>query len=134
MMNDLKAKEIMTVDVKTVKKDDTVSDVAKMLIQDKIGGLPVVDEDNKVIGIISETEILKKEKYIEPPRVINFLQGLIFLDDMKNLEKDLKRIAAYKVEDLMTEDNNICEIKVSLSHCREYAVANAMAITRSEDV
>ena len=104
MMNDLKAKEIMTVDVKTVKKDDTVSDVAKMLIQDKIGGLPVVDEDNKVIGIISETDILKKEKYIEPPRVINFLQGLIFLDDMKNLEKDLKRIAAYKVEDLMTED------------------------------
>ena len=96
MMNDLKAKEIMTVDVKTVKKDDTVSDVAKMLIRDKIGGLPVVDEDNKVIGIISETDILKKEKYIEPPRVINFLQGLIFLDDMKNLEKDLKRIAAYK--------------------------------------
>ena len=104
MMNDLKAKEIMTVDVRTVKKDDTVSDVAKMLIQDKIGGLPVVDEDNKVIGIISETDIHKKEKYIEPPRVINFLQGLIFLDDMKNLEKDLKRIAAYKVEDLMTED------------------------------
>lgn len=29
-------------------------------------------------------------------------------------------------------DNKICEIKVSLSHCREYAVANAMAITRSE--
>lgn len=30
-------------------------------------------------------------------------------------------------------DNKICEIKVSLSHCREYAVANAMAITRSEN-
>lgn len=102
MKNSLKAKDIMTTDVKVVKKDATIADVAKMLIHDKIGGLPVVDDDNRVIGIISETDILKKEKYVEPPLAINLLQGIILLDDMKRLEKDLKNIAAYKVEDMMT--------------------------------
>ena len=103
MTNNLKAKDIMTTDVKVVKKDTEITEVAKMLIQEKIGGLPVVDDENRVIGIISETDILKKEKYVEPPQVLNLFQGLIFLDDMKALEKDLKTIAAYKVGDLMTD-------------------------------
>ena len=61
-MNDKKAKDIMTTDVIVAKKGDTISEVANVLISGKIGGLPVVDEDNKVVGIISETDIIKKEK------------------------------------------------------------------------
>ena len=61
-------------------------------------------KNNKVVGIISETDIMKKETDVESPRVLNFLQGLIFLDDIKKLEEDMKKIAAYKVEDLMSKD------------------------------
>ena len=94
----------MTSDVIVAKQSDSVASVAKLLIKEKIGGLPVVNEEYKVVGIISETDILKKEKYVEAPRVVNFLQGLIFLDDVKNIEEDMKKIAAYKVEDLMSKD------------------------------
>lgn len=103
-MNNKTAKDIMTSDVIVAKQSDSVSSVAKLLIKEKIGGLPVVNEEYKVVGIISETDILKKEKYVEAPRVVNFLQGLIFLDDVKNIEEDMKKIAAYKVEDLMSKD------------------------------
>ena len=96
-MNNKTAKDIMTSDVIVAKQSDSVASVAKLLIKEKIGGLPVVNEEYKVVGIISETDILKKEKYVEAPRVVNFLQGLIFLDDVKNIE-------AYKVEDLMSKD------------------------------
>lgn len=99
-----RAKDIMTTDVIVAKKDDNISSVANLLIKEKIGGLPVVDEENKVVGIISETDIIKKEKHIDPPQYINLLQGLIFLDDLKKLEADVKKIAAYKVEDLMSTD------------------------------
>lgn len=101
-MNTKVAKDIMTTDVIVAKKDDSIASVANLLIQEKIGGLPVVDSDNRVVGIISETDILKKEKYIEPPQFVNILQGIIFLDDPKKIEEDIKRVAAYKVEDLMS--------------------------------
>ena len=103
-MKNKTAKDIMTSDVIVANQNDSIASVAKLLITEKIGGLPVVNEENKVVGIISETDILKKEKYIEAPRVVNFLQGLIFLDDVKNIEEDMKKIAAYKVEDLMSKD------------------------------
>jgi len=103
-MKNKTAKDIMTSEVIVANQNDSIASVAKLLIKEKIGGLPVVNEENKVVGIISETDILKKEKYIDYPRVINFLQGLIFLDDVKHIEEDMKKIAAYKVEDLMSKD------------------------------
>lgn len=103
-MNLKKAKDIMTTDVIVARKNDDISSVATLLIKEKIGGLPVVDEDYKVVGIISETDIIKKERYVSAPQYINLLQGLIFLDDFKKLETELKQIAAYKVEDLMSKE------------------------------
>ena len=57
-MNNKTAKDIMTSDVIVAKQSDSVSSVAKLLIKEKIGGLPVVNEEYKVVGIISETDIL----------------------------------------------------------------------------
>ena len=103
-MNDKRAKDIMTTDVIVANKKDIIANVANLLIKEKIGGLPVVDEENKVVGIISETDIMKKESHVDSPRMLNFIQGIIFLDDMKKFEDEMRAIAAYKVEDLMSKD------------------------------
>ena len=84
-MNNKKAKDIMTTDVKVAKQTDTIKSIAKILIHEKIGGLPVVDEDNRVVGIISETDIIKKEKHVAVPEFITFLQGVIYLEDFKKM-------------------------------------------------
>ena len=103
-MNDKRAKDIMTTDVIVANKNDIIANVANLLIKEKIGGLPVVDEENKVVGIISETDIMIKESHVDSPRMLNFIQGIIFLDDMKKFEDEMRAIAAYKVEDLMSKD------------------------------
>ena len=103
-MNDKRAKDIMTTDVIVANKNDIIANVANLLIKEKIGGLPVVDEENKVVGIISETDIMKKESHVDSPGMLNFIQGIIFLDDMKKFEDEMRAIAAYKVEDLMSKD------------------------------
>ena len=103
-MKDKRAKDIMTTDVIVANKNDIIANVANLLIKEKIGGLPVVDEENKVVGIISETDIMKKESHVDSPRMLNFIQGIIFLDDMKKFEDEMRAIAAYKVEDLMSKD------------------------------
>ncbi|MBP3928287.1 MAG: CBS domain-containing protein [Peptostreptococcaceae bacterium] len=103
-MNNKKAKDIMTTDVKVAKQTDTIKSIAKILIHEKIGGLPVVDEDNIVVGIISETDIIKKEKHVAAPEFITFLQGVIYLEDFKKMEKDIQDIAAVQVKDLMSKE------------------------------
>ena len=103
-MNDKRAKDIMTTDVIVANKNDIIANVANLLIKEKIGGLPVVDEENKVVGIISETDIMKKESHVDSPRMLNFIQGIIFLDDMKKFEDEMRAIAAYKVENLITKN------------------------------
>ncbi|MBP3906626.1 MAG: CBS domain-containing protein [Peptostreptococcaceae bacterium] len=103
-MNNKKAKDIMTTDVKVAKQTDTIKSIAKILIHEKIGGLPVVDEDNRVVGIISETDIIKKEKHVAAPEFITFLQGVIYLEDFKKMEKDIQDIASVQVKDLMSKE------------------------------
>ena len=51
-------RDIMTKDVIAVKKDADIHEVAKLISDNRISGLPVVDEENRVIGIITEADIL----------------------------------------------------------------------------
>jgi CBS domain-containing protein len=57
----MKIKNLMTTDVVTVSPDADLKDVATILADYRISGLPVVDGDGKVVGVISEADILSKE-------------------------------------------------------------------------
>ena len=52
--------EIMTTGVKTGKADTPVKEIANTMCFNKISGLPIVDENNKIIGIVSEKDLLKR--------------------------------------------------------------------------
>ena len=100
----MKAKDIMTSDVVVVKQDATIKDIAEIFLKNRIGGVPVVDDENKIVGIISETDIIQKEKNVNVPSFINILQGYIFFDSFKEVEDDIRKIAAYKASDIMSKD------------------------------
>ena len=76
-MNEKRAKDIMTTDVIVANKNDIIANVANLLIREKIGGLPVVDEENKVVGIISETDIIKKESHCR--KIILVMRFLFYM-------------------------------------------------------
>lgn len=59
LLAEIKAKDIMTSKPKTIKPTDTVEKAAMIMLDHKIGGLPVVGEDNKIVGIISEQDVFK---------------------------------------------------------------------------
>ena len=58
----MRVSDVMTVDVATVPADAPLRDVARMLIDRGISGIPVVDADGTVIGVISEADVLAKER------------------------------------------------------------------------
>jgi CBS domain-containing protein len=57
----MRVKELMTTDVLTVRPNTQLKDAAQLLAEHRISGLPVVDEDSRVLGVLSEGDILYKE-------------------------------------------------------------------------
>ncbi|MEW6715812.1 MAG: CBS domain-containing protein [Nitrospirota bacterium] len=60
LMNFTKAKEIMTKNVISVKKDTPLLQIVEIMADHEISGVPVVDEEDKVIGVISEKDFLSR--------------------------------------------------------------------------
>ena len=59
LLAELKAKNIMTAKPITVKPTDTVEQAALIMLDNKVGGLPVVDDSGKLVGIISDHDVFK---------------------------------------------------------------------------
>ncbi len=99
----LKARDIMTKDVITISPDTTVEEAARVLSENQISGVPVV-KDNRLVGIVSERDIIMKDKKLSFPDYINILGGIIYLGNLKKFEDEFKKYLSVTVEGLMTTD------------------------------
>ncbi|MBW1736467.1 MAG: CBS domain-containing protein [Deltaproteobacteria bacterium] len=100
----LNASDIMTTDVITVKKDTNLKDLAKLLYESHINGVPVVDDDGLLIGIICESDLIRKDKKLHIPTVVAIFDWVLYLESPKKIEKEIQRINATTVEDLYTKN------------------------------
>ena len=67
-------KDVMTTRVIWVKKDATFREMAAALREYRVSAFPVVDDDRKVIGVVSEADMLNKEALIDEP---GFVDGIL---------------------------------------------------------
>ena len=97
----LTAKEIMTKEVITVPSDMEIVNAAKILLEEGINGIPVVDE-GKLVGIICQSDLVAQQTKLPIPSIFTLLDGFIPLSSTKHFEKAVKKIAATTVADAMT--------------------------------
>ena len=71
----MKVQDVMTTDVATTDPDTLLKEAARELVRRRISGMPVVDSDLQVLGVVSEADILAKEG--SEPRGGGFLQWLV---------------------------------------------------------
>ncbi|HDY69879.1 MAG TPA: CBS domain-containing protein [Actinobacteria bacterium] len=98
------AADIMQTDVVTIKQDASVQELAELLAEKKISGVPVVDEDNRMVGIVSEGDLVALDADIHFPHYIQFLDSVIFLESMKKFDERLRKAAAAEVGQIMTTE------------------------------
>jgi acetoin utilization protein AcuB len=55
----LSIRDVMTQNLITVSQDDDLKDAIELLVENKISGLPVVDQDQKLVGVISAIDVLR---------------------------------------------------------------------------
>lgn len=95
----MKIEDFMIVDVVTVTKDTSITQLLETLVSNHIGGVPIVKEDNTLQGIISDGDIIR---YLHPKsRTVYDMFSLVMVNEKENLEQKLKYSMDHRVEDFM---------------------------------
>jgi len=94
----------MTPDPVTVGRDLSVTEAAKIMVERRIGALPVV-EDDRLVGIVSEGDLIMQDVKLEFPTYIHLLDGFIMYPPATaRFESELKKAVGATVADVMTSD------------------------------
>ncbi len=99
----IKTKDFMTTDVITIHPDATVEELARLLIERRISGVPVVDKDKNLVGIVTENDLIRQNKRLHIPTVIRLFDAFIVLGSGK-IEEEIKNMAATKVHEICNKD------------------------------
>ena len=96
----MKVRQIMTKDLTSVEKDTSVKELIFILKNSELANMPVVDEMGKLIGVISEKDLIKAAL----PGYFEMLHSTSFIPDMNQLAKKLTQIADDPIEKYLHQD------------------------------
>jgi len=116
----LQAKDIMTKDVITVNPDTTIEELARLFIKHQISGVPVVDDQGNLKGVVTENDLIAKNSRLHIPTILRLFDAYIPLGTSK-LEDNIRRMAAYRVDQICTREVVTVDDEASIEH-----VANMM--------
>ena len=98
------AKDIMSRDVITVTKDTSIKTLSGLFIKHKVNGFPVVEDNGKPIGIVTEKNLIEQNKNLHIPTVIALFDAVIYLESGKKFEEEVNRFNATQVKDIYTSN------------------------------
>jgi CBS domain-containing protein len=96
--------DIMTRDPIVVQPETPLKEAIQILAERRIGGLPVVNKAGKLVGVISETDLMWQETGATPPAYIMFLDSVIYLENPGRYEQELHKALGQTVGEVMTAD------------------------------
>lgn len=94
------AKDIMTSEVITAPTSMSVRELARILFEKKISGVPVLEKNGKLIGVVTESDLIDRAKKVHIPTVMALFDSFVFLENPDRLEEDLKKMSAATVGDI----------------------------------
>jgi CBS domain-containing protein len=95
------AQDIMTKDVATVRPDTALADAITIMLDHHVSGLPVVDRDNRLVGVLTEGDLLRRTETGTEPTHARWLD---FILGPGRLAAQYVRTHGRQVENLMTQD------------------------------
>lgn len=99
----MQAKDIMETAVISVHPDMPVKDVALILSKNDMTAVPVVDGENRILGIVSEADLIYRLAHPHLPAHIELLGSVIYLENPFEMKEEYKKLTAITARDIMTE-------------------------------
>ena len=100
----MKVRDIMTQEVVVAHPDTSVNLIAQLMGGRDISGVPVVDEAQRVIGIVTELDMILRNTRLEPPAFFKILDGRIPLETPASYRKRVQHMLGALARDVMTEE------------------------------
>src|SRR5699024_9994872 len=102
--NLMRIKDILTTEVITVNKNDTVEKCAHLLSTHEQSGVPVVDEEGYIEGIIRDGDLIKHNSDVEVPAFLEILGGIIYLESPNKYLENVRKSMGHYVGTVMTQE------------------------------
>lgn len=96
--------DAMSRDPIVVRPETPLNEAIQILAERRISGLPVVDDTDQLVGIISETDLMWQETGVTPPAYIMFLDSVIYLKNPADYERDLHKALGQTVGEVMSRE------------------------------
>ncbi|MFH7025804.1 MAG: CBS domain-containing protein [Heteroscytonema crispum UTEX LB 1556] len=96
--------DVMSREPITVRAETPLKEAIQILAERRISGLPVVDDTGKLVGIISETDLMWQETGVTPPAYIMFLDSVIYLKNPATYDRDLHKALGQTVGEVMSKN------------------------------
>ncbi|MCF0155288.1 MAG: CBS domain-containing protein [Veillonella sp.] len=100
----MKVQNVMNKYPVTVAKDASIAEVAKLLVRHNLSAVSVVDDDNQLIGIITEGDLLYKKVRPHVPHYVNVLGASIYYNGIGEYNEQFTKLLASHVAELMTDE------------------------------
>ena len=97
-----KVRELMTTEVIALAADDEIGKAARILLDNRINGAPVLDAQRRLVGILCQSDLIAQQKKFPVPTLFTILDGYIPLSSTRQIEREVRKIAALTVADAMT--------------------------------
>ena len=94
----------MTPEVVTIGTEASVEDLAKLLEERRISGVPVLDAQGNLVGVVTQSDLVQRSRDLELPPALNILDLHLFLETPSHFQKRLEKLLGNKVKDVMTAD------------------------------
>lgn len=98
------AKDVMTTKLITIHPETTLREITQLLLDHHISGLPVVDGQGGLVGIVSEGDLMYKEVTTQSPAVLNIIGALIHSDGVQEYRETAGNLLELTAADIMTTD------------------------------
>ena len=119
----MKVADIMTHEVVSVRTDMRVGQIARVFREHQLSGLPVVDEDGELVGVITELDMVKRHARPQMPAFLPLLGAFLPLGT-KDYKESLRRITGVMAEDIMTTPVNTISADASVEDAATVMVSN----------
>ncbi len=96
--------DVMTRDPIVLRTETPLKEAIQILAEKRISGIPVVDDVGKLVGIISETDLMWQETGVTPPAYIMFLDSVIYLQNPATYERELHKALGQTVGEVMSKN------------------------------
>lgn len=102
----MQVREIMSSPAITVGPETKIPEIARVMREQQISGVPVVDAEGQLLGLITELDLIERNAPLREPRYLAVLSGLIpvSLDEYRDYKDQVRHVLATNAKELMNKE------------------------------